>query len=84
LSVLLLFRRKARWNSALEIVIFLIVIGVISQVDLYSTRMFVRMGFGAALAKMFATAIGLVLNFAGRRFIVFPEKPSDDWKPQAS
>jgi putative flippase GtrA len=84
LSVLLLFRRKARWSSTLEIVMFLIVIGVISQVDLYSTRAFVAMGFGAALAKIFATAIGLVLNFAGRRFIVFPEKPSADWKPQGS
>jgi hypothetical protein len=26
--------------------------------------------------------IDLVFNFAGRRFFVFPEKPSPDWKPQ--
>ncbi|HEX2674800.1 MAG TPA: GtrA family protein, partial [Polyangiaceae bacterium] len=80
LSVLILFRREAKWRSATEIALFLLVVGVVSVVDLYSTRFFVTMGSSAFLAKIFATAIGLVLNFAGRRFIVFPEKPSPDWK----
>jgi len=35
-----------------------------------------------ALAKVLASALGLALNFAGRRFVVFPEPPSPDWKPQ--
>ena len=30
-------------------------------------------------AKVVSTAIGLVLNFVGRRFIVFPEKQNPDW-----
>jgi hypothetical protein len=34
------------------------------------------------LAKVGATTIGLLLNFMARRFIVFPEAPSPDWKPQ--
>jgi putative flippase GtrA len=34
------------------------------------------------VAKLLSTAIGLVLNFSGRRFFVFPEKPDSDWKPQ--
>jgi len=80
LSVLILFRREAKWKSATEILLFLVVVGVVSVVDLYSTRFFVSVGCSAVLAKVFATAIGLVLNFAGRRFIVFPERPSPDWK----
>jgi putative flippase GtrA len=38
----------------------------------------------AALAKTLATGVGFVLNFVGRRFIVFPEEPSPDWEPQAN
>lgn len=82
LSVLILFRREAKWKSFTEIIMFLAVVGVVSMVDLYSTRFFVSVGLNAIFAKIIATAIGLVLNFAGRRFIVFPEKPSDDWNPQ--
>jgi dolichol-phosphate mannosyltransferase len=82
LSIKILFRHKARWKSSLEIVVFLLVVGVVSVVDLYSTRFFITVGLNAALAKALATAIGLVLNFAGRRFIVFPEEPSPDWGPQ--
>ncbi|HYP74524.1 MAG TPA: glycosyltransferase [Polyangiaceae bacterium] len=80
LSTLILFRRTARWKSVTEILLFLVVVGVVSIVDLYSTRFFVALGLGAVLAKILATAIGLVLNFAGRRFVVFPEKASPDWK----
>ena len=82
LSIKILFRHKARWKSTTEVLIFLVVVGLVSVVDLYSTRFFLLMGLHAALAKVFATAIGLVLNFAGRRFIVFPEEPSPDWGPK--
>jgi glycosyltransferase involved in cell wall biosynthesis len=82
LSIKILFRHKAAWRSTSELLVFLGVVGAVSVVDLYSTRFFIAAGIGPALAKSVATAIGLVLNFAGRRFIVFPEQPSPDWKPQ--
>lgn len=82
LSIKILFRHKARWKSASELLIFLLVVGIVSLVDLYSTAFFISAGVGAAAAKAFATAIGLVLNFAGRRFVVFPEDASPDWGPQ--
>ena len=82
LSVLLLFRHQAKWRTGTEILVFLGVVGLVSVVDLWCTRLFVAMGIAPALAKIFSTAIGLVLNFTGRRFIVFPEKPNPDWKPQ--
>jgi hypothetical protein len=57
-------------------------VGVVSAIDLYATRYFIARGFDPWLAKALATAMGLGLNFAGRRFVVFPEDPSPDWKPQ--
>jgi glycosyltransferase involved in cell wall biosynthesis len=82
LSVRVLFRRRARWRSATEGALFLAVVAGVSVVDLYATRGFVSLGLGAVLAKVLASAVGLVLNFAGRRFVVFPEESNPDWKPQ--
>jgi dolichol-phosphate mannosyltransferase len=82
LCVKLLFRHEAQWRSVTEILVFLLLVGAISIVDLYSTRLFLAAGLGATVAKSLATAIGLVLNFGGRRFIVFPENPNPDWEPQ--
>jgi len=82
LSVQFLFRRRARWNSTTEMLVFLGVVGAVSIVDLYSTQLLVAAGLRPVLAKTAATAIGLGLNFAGRRLLVFPEKPRPDWKPQ--
>jgi dolichol-phosphate mannosyltransferase len=82
LSVLVLFRRQARWKSATEILIFLGVVIAVSVVDLCATRLLVTVGLHPTLAKAAATVIGLAFNFAGRRLLVFPEKPRGDWKPQ--
>ncbi len=82
LSIQLIFRHKAKWRTATEIVVFLGVVCAVAVVDWYCTRLFIELGSAPWLAKVFSTAIGLVLNFAGRRFIVFPEKGRPDWKPQ--
>jgi dolichol-phosphate mannosyltransferase len=83
LSVKLLFRHKAKWRTATELLVFLGVVVTVGIFDYYCTRFFVGVGFADWVAKCFSTAIGLVLNFAGRRFIVFPEKSNPDWKPQS-
>ncbi len=82
LSLQILFRHQAKWSSVTEMLVFLGVVAVVSVVDLYSTRFLLAAGLRPVLAKTAATAIGLVLNFAGRRLLVFPEKPRPDWKPQ--
>jgi glycosyltransferase involved in cell wall biosynthesis len=82
LSVKILFRHEAKWRSITEILVFLGIVGAVGLVDMYTTRFFIVAGLNSALAKAMATAIGLVLNFAGRRFVVFPEAPNPDWKPQ--
>ena len=83
LSVQFMFRRRAKWSSVVEILVFLGVVAAVSIVDLFSTRLLVSAGLRPVWAKTAATAIGLALNFAGRRLLVFPEKPRPDWKPQA-
>jgi glycosyltransferase involved in cell wall biosynthesis len=82
LSILLIFRHRAKWNTIIEVLVYLGVVVAVGLVDLYCTRFFVSIGIGATLAKILATSIVLVLNFAGRRFIVFPEKPNPVWRPQ--
>jgi glycosyltransferase involved in cell wall biosynthesis len=84
LSIKILFRHRARWSSAGEIAVFVAVVAGVSVVDLLTTRFFLSAGVQPAGAKALATAIGVMLNFAGRRFVVFPEAPNPDWKPQIS
>jgi putative flippase GtrA len=40
------------------------------------------MGWLPASSKIAASAIGLVLNYVGRKIFVFPERPLGVWKPQ--
>jgi dolichol-phosphate mannosyltransferase len=82
LSILILFRHRARWRSGVEILLFSIMVVAIGCFDYLSTRFFIRNGMAPWTAKSLATAIGLVLNFSGRRFIVFPEPTNPDWEPQ--
>jgi dolichol-phosphate mannosyltransferase len=82
LSIKILFRHRARWSSSGEVAMFLAVVSAVSIIDLLTTRFFLSAGIQPAAAKVIATLIGLILNFAGRRFVVFPEAPNPDWKPQ--
>ena len=82
LSVKLLFRQRARWGAAGEIVAFLGVVIGVGLVDMSITGGGIAIGLGALTAKSLASVIGLVLNFVGRRFLVFPEASNPDWKPQ--
>ena len=82
LSIRLIFRHKAKWRTGTEVAVFLGVVCAVGMVDLYCTQLFVGLGSAPWLAKVCSTAIGLVLNFAGRRYVVFPEKGRPDWKPQ--
>ncbi len=82
LSIKLIFRHNAKWRTSFELLLYFLVVSLIGVVDVFSTVGFVSVGTPPWLAKVSATAIGLVLNFSARRFIVFPEAPNPDWKPQ--
>jgi glycosyltransferase involved in cell wall biosynthesis len=82
LSVTILFRHKVRWNTLGEVCMFFLVTGIVGSIDLCTTRFLLLSGIGAAWAKIAASFIGLGLNFAGRRWLVFPEPSNQDWAPQ--
>lgn len=82
LSVKLVFRHQARWRSATEIGMFVLVVLAGAAIDLVTTKYLLALGMSPMLAKAAASVVGLVFNFAGRRLMVFPEKPNPDWQPQ--
>ena len=82
LCILFLFRHKAKWDPTREILIFLVLIIIVGIFDLYTTKALISVGISAVSSKLWATVFGLVLNFAGRKYIVFPEASSGPWKPQ--
>jgi glycosyltransferase involved in cell wall biosynthesis len=82
LSIKLIFRHNAKWQTPSELLVYFVLVSVIGIIDMYTTVGLVSLGSPPWLAKVGATAFGLVLNFAARRFIVFPEAPRPDWRPQ--
>jgi putative flippase GtrA len=77
-----LFRHKARWNSVLEIAVYLLVVILAGLFDLGITKLFLFMGASPSISKLVATVLVFILNFVGRRFFVFPEPSSGPWTPQ--
>jgi dolichol-phosphate mannosyltransferase len=71
LCIALLFRHKARWNSAGEVLVYLAVVAMAGVLDLGVTQFLYDLGLAPWLAKSAASFMGLVFNFLGRRFVVF-------------
>ena len=82
LCIAILFRHQARWSSCNEILIYLLVVSSIGLLDAFATKLFWEMGATPGISKIIATGLGVILNFVGRKFLVFPEPPSGPWKPQ--
>lgn len=80
LCILILFRHKARWNSKAEMLIYISVVGVVALVDLGITISLFTFGVSPLLSKIIATVLVLILNFSGRRYLVFPEPTSGPWR----
>ncbi len=74
LCIAFLFRHKARWSSAMEVLVYLGVVAGGAVFDLAVTRGLAAIGIGAVAAKSLAAAAGLVYNFLARKYVVFPEK----------
>ena len=82
LCVLLLFRHKARWGTVTEQIFYWFVVGMVCIIDFAVTRFLLTWGLTPWVSKLLASLVGLVLNFSGRRFMVFPEPPSGSWRAQ--
>jgi glycosyltransferase involved in cell wall biosynthesis len=80
LSILFVFRHKAKWGNILEITIYCVVVLAGAAVDLFITKSFVEMGASPTVAKIGASAIVLIFNFTGRRYLVFPLAAREGWR----
>jgi len=79
LCILLLFRHTAQWNSPMEFIIYILLVGALAWLDLSFTRWLLSVGTSPLVAKGFASLLLLLLNFLGRRFVVFSEPTSGTW-----
>jgi putative flippase GtrA len=71
LCIALLFRHKARWSSATEVLTYVAVVAAVGTLDLGITQTLYVSGWAPWLAKSVASLAGLTFNFLGRRFVVF-------------
>ena len=82
LCVFFLFRHKARWSSVLELILYVVVVGLVGIFDVWTTGSLLFLGIAPWLSKSIASMLGLALNFIGRRYCVFPEQGAGPWRPQ--
>jgi len=82
LCITILFKHKAKWNSATEVMVYLIIVTSVGLLDLLITKGLLSAEFSASFSKIMATGATFILNFVGRRSMVFPERPLGPWKPQ--
>ena len=80
LCITLLFRHKARWSFYKEIGLYTFVVAMVGLLDLGITKYFFNIGLQAGISKLMATISVFILNFVGRRFVVFPEPSSGPWR----
>ena len=73
LCIALLFRHKARWNPLSEVLFYLGIVILVAIPDFYVTQSLLHLHATPFWAKSLACALGLDLNFLGRRYVVFPE-----------
>jgi dolichol-phosphate mannosyltransferase len=82
LCITFLFRHKAKWNSTGELISYAMVVCLVGLMDFGATKLILSMGTSAWLAKSVGCLIGLIFNFAGRRYFVFPEPAAGPWRSQ--
>ena len=71
LCVLILFRNRQRLSSIVEIFMYVSLVAVLGLEDMGCTKALIALGASAWFAKSLSSVVGLVLNFAGRCFVVF-------------
>ncbi len=82
LCIMLLFRHKACWDTPRELLAYFLVVAVTGLADLALTKSFLTLGLLPWLGKSLAILIVLVLNFLGRKHLVFRETSLEPWGTQ--
>jgi glycosyltransferase involved in cell wall biosynthesis len=81
LCIALLFHRNVRWKKPIEWGVYAGVVIGVGLCDFLLTRSLIGAGLGPMLSKAIATASLPILNFAARRYLVFPATRRGPWKP---
>jgi putative flippase GtrA len=74
LSVRLIFRSGAMWSTWAEFLAYTVVVAVAGAVDVVTTLTMLDLGSTPTHAKTIASAVALLFNFLGRRYLVFFER----------
>jgi glycosyltransferase involved in cell wall biosynthesis len=82
LCINFLFRHKAKWKTAGEVLVYILVVCLVGAIDFGATMILLKMGAVPILAKSAACIVGLLFNFLGRRYFVFPEPAPGPWQSQ--
>jgi glycosyltransferase involved in cell wall biosynthesis len=81
LCILLLFRHRSKWSTWSELGVYGVLVAVVGGIDLLATIALLGAGLTPWAAKATASGIALVLNYLGRRCLVFPEWRLGPWSP---
>ena len=84
LCITFLFRHEAKWRTAGEVLVYFLVVCLVGAIDFGVTTILLKMGTAPLLAKSSACVVGLLFNFLGRRYFVFPEASPGPWQSQLS
>jgi dolichol-phosphate mannosyltransferase len=82
LCISLLFRHRVRWSTLGEILAYLGVVVLVGAFDFFVTETLLQAGVAAWKAKLAACGAGLIFNFLGRKYLVFPELAAGPWTSQ--
>lgn len=82
LCITFLFRQKVKWKTAGEMLVYLLVVCLVGAIDFGATTILLKMGSAPLFAKSTACLAGLLFNFLGRRYFVFPEPSPGPWRSQ--
>ncbi|MCY3010994.1 MAG: glycosyltransferase [Planctomycetota bacterium] len=80
LCIKTIFRHNTKWGLGGEIASYIAVVALGAIVDSSVTFLLLQSGAAAWIAKLEGTLIALVVNFAGRRFVVFAESTRGPWR----
>ena len=80
LCIKTIFRHNTKWGFGWEIASYIAVVAIGAIIDSSVTFLLLQSGAAAWIAKLAGTLIALVVNFAGRRFVVFAESTRGPWR----
>jgi putative flippase GtrA len=60
---------------------YMVVVAATGLIDLGTTKLLITIGQAPWLAKSSSSLIGLILNYLGRRLVVFPQSRNNTMKP---